>query len=67
MGPQTNKTSSEAPLVPLAASGEMGKRIHAYDWSQTAIGPIDDWPQSLKTAVRILLNSRYPMFVWWGP
>ncbi|MDX1487996.1 MAG: ATP-binding protein, partial [Acidiferrobacterales bacterium] len=44
----------------------MDKRIRAFDWSQTPIGPLSDWPQSLKTAVRILLNSRYPMFVWWG-
>ena len=36
------------------------------DWSRTPVGPIESWPQSLKTAVNILLNSRYPMFVWWG-
>lgn len=50
----------------LANGGEMGARIQAFDWSRTSIGPIESWPQSLLTAVRIVLDSRYPMFVWWG-
>ena len=65
---------SEAQLAPyadrrlafLAGGGEMGERTRAFDWSQTPVGPASEWPQSLKTAVRIMLNSRYPMFVWWG-
>lgn len=44
----------------------MGARIRETDWSQTPVGAIDTWQESLKTAVSILLNSRYPMFVWWG-
>ena len=50
----------------LTGGGEMGELIRVMDWSRTPIGPIESWPQSLKTAVNILLNSRYPMFVWWG-
>ena len=46
--------------------GEMGALMRSLDWSQTLLGPVSGWPQSLKTAVSILLNSRYPMFVWWG-
>lgn len=45
----------------------MGARARAFDWSRTPLGPAADWPQSLKTAVRIMVNSRFPMFVWWGP
>ena len=48
------------------AGGEIGKIIRLLDWSQTPIGPVESWPQSLKTAVDILLNSRFPMFIWWG-
>jgi hypothetical protein len=48
------------------AGGEIEKLIRVMDWSQTPIGPIQSWPQSLKTAVDILLNSRFPMFIWWG-
>ncbi|MGN6369708.1 MAG: ATP-binding protein [Phycisphaerae bacterium] len=45
----------------------MARRIADFDWSSTPLGPIDQWPQSLRIAVSIVLNSRFPMFVWWGP
>jgi PAS domain S-box-containing protein len=48
-------------------STETGGLLHATDWSQTPLGAMDEWPQSLKLAVGICLNSRFPMFVWWGP
>jgi PAS domain S-box-containing protein len=50
----------------LTDGGEMGRLMRAHDWSATQLGPVTDWPHSLKTAVRIILGSRYPMFVWWG-
>jgi hypothetical protein len=50
----------------LSGGGEMGARIRAYDWSKTSLGPAGDWPQSLKTAVRIMLTSRQPMWLGWG-
>ena len=51
----------------LAGGGEMGALTRAYDWSASPLGPPDVWPQSLRTAVRILLNTNHPMFIWWGP
>jgi len=51
----------------LAGGGEMAALTRAHDWSKTPIGPPDSWPQSLRTAVRILLNTNHPMFIWWGP
>jgi GAF domain-containing protein len=45
----------------------MGRRIRDLDWSATPIGPREEWPRSLRTAVGILLHSQYPMFIWWGP
>ena len=54
----------EPDLRPEA--GEMARRIRDFDWSKTPLGPEDRWPASLKTAVRVMLGSRYPMFVWWG-
>src|SRR3978361_84289 len=50
----------------LAGGGEMGALTRGYDWSATPIGPAETWPQSLRTAVRILLNTNHPMFIWWG-
>jgi PAS domain S-box-containing protein len=50
----------------LVADGEMGRLIRSKDWSKTPVGPPAGWPQSLKTALGIMLHSRYQMFVWWG-
>jgi hypothetical protein len=50
----------------LPDTGEMGKRIRSFDWSGTAVGPIEFWPEPLKTAVRICVGSRHPMVLWWG-
>ncbi len=44
----------------------MGALMRSFDWSRTPLGPVTGWPQSLKTAVRIILTSRYAMFIWWG-
>lgn len=50
----------------LAGGGEMGQRIRDFDWSATPLGEPEDWPQSLKTSVGIMLNSGYPMYISWG-
>lgn len=59
-------SASSADVNFLLGGGEMGARMRAKDWSQTSLGPTEQWPQSLKTAVRIMLTSRQAMFVWWG-
>ncbi|MUG98172.1 GAF domain-containing protein, partial [Scytonema sp. UIC 10036] len=51
----------------FAGDGEMCTLMRSHDWSQTPLGPVEQWPQSLRTTVSILLNSRYPMFIFWGP
>jgi len=50
----------------LANGGEMGARMRALDWAGTAIGDPADWPQSLRTVIRILLTSRFAMWMAWG-
>lgn len=44
----------------------MGERIRAHPWSQTMLGSPGGWPQSLRTALRILLTTEHPMFLFWG-
>ncbi len=51
----------------LSGTGEMGALIRAYDWEDTPLGPIEAWPSSLKTSVSLILNSRHPMWIGWGP
>jgi signal transduction histidine kinase len=50
----------------LFGIGEMADLTRTFDWSQTSIGPIDQWPELLLNTVNTLLNSRHPMFLWWG-
>jgi PAS domain S-box-containing protein len=45
----------------------IAKHVHRFDWSKTPLGPMERWPQSLRIAAGICLNSRFPMFIWWGP
>ena len=50
----------------LSGGGEVGALMRALDWSQTSLGPVNSWPQSLRTAVNIILHSRFELFLWWG-
>ncbi len=50
----------------LVGGGETGSLMRTFDWSKTPLGSPDSWPQTLKIAVRMVLGSRYPMFIWWG-
>ncbi len=51
----------------LAGGGESGALLRAIDWRRTPLGPVSSWPQALRAAVSHCLNSRFPIFVWWGP
>ena len=44
----------------------MGARMRAFDWDATRLGPPTQWPQSLKTIVRVMLDSRFAMWMLWG-
>jgi len=50
----------------LGEDGELAGRIRAFDWAATSLGPIEDWPGTLKTAVGIAVRSSVPMVVLWG-
>jgi signal transduction histidine kinase len=50
----------------LSGGGHMGELIRAHSWETTPLGPPDDWPQGLRTALRILLTTQHPIFVFWG-
>ena len=54
-------------LAHLEGGGELGERMRALDWARTPLGPPENWPRSLKTAVRIMLTSRQPFWIGWGP
>ncbi|MBV8687453.1 MAG: PAS domain-containing protein [Alphaproteobacteria bacterium] len=45
----------------------MGARIRAFDWASTPLGPMEDWPPTLKLALNICEHSRFPTAIYWGP
>src|SRR5262245_59471484 len=61
-----NRQGSKDNLEFLSGGGEMGERMRAKNWKETSIGDPTDWSQSLKITLRILLSSRFPMFLWRG-
>jgi len=51
----------------FAGPGEMRALCRAFDWASTALGPVVRWSQSLRTTAALVLASRNPMFLFWGP
>jgi nitrogen-specific signal transduction histidine kinase/CheY-like chemotaxis protein len=61
------RDESRSTLEFLAGGGEMGERIRAYPWSNTSLDHPQTWPQGLRTALRVLLTTQHPVFIFWGP
>ncbi len=58
---------NDSPLTDIfIGDGEMASLMRAKDWTQTALGPVEDWPEALRIAVRILLTSKFDMWLGWG-
>src|SRR6201993_1124813 len=51
----------------LAGGGEMAQLVRSKDWAATPLGPIESWPQSLRTTVSLCLASNFPISLAWGP
>ncbi len=51
----------------LAGGSEMAKRMFEFDFSDTPLGPVPGWPQSLRSAVNICLTTNFPIVLFWGP
>src|SRR5215470_3337476 len=50
----------------FAGGGDMGRRMRAVDWSTSVLGPVSQWPLSLRACVRIVLGAGHPMLISWG-
>jgi signal transduction histidine kinase len=48
-------------------SGEVAALLRTIDWSKTTLGPTSTWPRSLKTMIGVMVGSRFPMMLGWGP
>jgi PAS domain S-box-containing protein len=70
---KTRDHNEEQPPAPptfrknsIFGTGEMADLTRAFDWSQTPVGPIDQWPETLLITLNTMLACRQPMFLWWG-
>jgi PAS domain S-box-containing protein len=61
------RTPTVPALAFLVDGGETGALMRGHDWSQSPLGRPDFWPQSLRSLVGLMLQSKFPMFVAWGP
>ncbi|AWH86451.1 hypothetical protein HYN59_15640 [Flavobacterium album] len=50
----------------LQGGGEMGELTRSFDWASTPVGPVSQWPVSLRNTVGMILSSKFPMFLFWG-
>lgn len=62
---QSEPAQQEPPTF-LSGGGEMGALMRAHDWSRSSLGSPNMWPQALRTAVRLMLNTGHPMYIFWG-
>ncbi|NRD55686.1 hybrid sensor histidine kinase/response regulator [Corallococcus exiguus] len=60
-----HREGREEPFI--QHGGEMGALMRAHDWSSNSLGPLEHWPQSLRTSVSTMLRSPYPIILFWGP
>ena len=51
---------------PFVGGSEMARRMRALDWSTTSLGDVSTWPQSLRSALGICVESRFPIALYWG-
>jgi signal transduction histidine kinase len=64
MASEKNQTAGSVEF--LSGDGEMARLMRGHDWSKSSLGSPENWPQSLRTAVRLMLTTGHPMYIWWG-
>ena len=57
----------DGPVAVQAGTRPMSELVREIDWAETPLGSASEWPESLRTTVRILLTSRFTMWMAWGP
>jgi PAS domain S-box-containing protein len=57
----------DTPLAFFAGDTDMARLFRQHNWSDSPLGPPDQWPRSLRSVVQLMLGSAFPMFVAWGP
>jgi len=66
--PGESKSGGDFPaeLLSLSPDSAINRLMIERDWSTSALGSPKRWPRTLRTAVSVCMNSRFPMLIWWG-
>ncbi|MGA8273140.1 MAG: PAS domain-containing sensor histidine kinase [Candidatus Sulfotelmatobacter sp.] len=64
---KVTRSSPKRDASRIIGQGEIAELIRQFDWSNTPLGSVEIWSDTLVTTVNLLLASRHPMFLWWGP
>jgi PAS domain S-box-containing protein len=64
---RTPRAHDAPPALPPTAAGPAGALMHEVDWAATPVGAPEGWPAGLRAAVDMVMGSRFPMVVLWGP
>jgi PAS domain S-box-containing protein len=64
---KSSRANDTASSLAFLGSGDVGARIRVQEWSASLLGHPAGWPQALKSVVGLILNTKFPMFVAWGP
>jgi signal transduction histidine kinase len=62
----SSQSALKSSLRFLEGGGEMGGLIRSHAWDKSALGSPEAWPAPLRTALRLMLNTSHPMYIWWG-
>ncbi|MDT8759423.1 PAS domain S-box protein [Sphingomonas psychrotolerans] len=62
-----NSKFSGGDLRLLEGEGEVAALMRSQDWSTSPLGAPETWSHSLRLVVGLMLSSKFPMFVAWGP
>ncbi len=66
-GPAAGAEGGQGTSRPSAGSGSVAEVMAGWDWASTPVGPAQGWPATLRTMVQVVLASRFPMWMGWGP
>ena len=57
---------NDLPVPAMRGGGAMGQHVRETDWSQTSLGVSSSWPQSLRLALSLVLNTKSIAALYWG-
>ena len=66
MSQKVSESLAKDYLSIFNGGGEVGALMRAFDWENHPLGSPENWPESLKNNIRLMINSGFPMFIWWS-